>query len=704
MILTDSTRLDNPIIFVNAAFTRITGYTFEEAVGRNCRFLQGPDTDAASVTAMRNAFSANRGTKLELLNHRKSGEAFWNELLVAPRVDEVGNVTGFVGILNDITERRRMDAEKTQLEARLESIMQNMPGYVFQRSLKTDGTMGIVYFSPSFANILGIPVDAIADTQDLWDHIHPDDVEQTRQSVLQSAAELSPLSLEFRITTPAGKQVWVRNYSTPRRLDTGDVLWDGVGLDVTAEKIAQDRLSYLAYHDPLTGLPNRALFESSMLQALTMSASAKDQVVVFKLDLDEFEEINDTVGRETGDTVLAAVAKRIADFTKVHAGYAARIGGDEFAILFRLRRSEDDNLGLAAALSRELAQPLILSGEKFSIDASIGVSVFSSQEAVQTKTGEQAVAELMKQASIALDAAKRIGRGMRRLYTSDMDDRQRNHLVLRQSLRSAVEEQQFKLHYHPLVDLFSGRIVGAEALVRWDHPDLGMQRPDVFIPLAESSGLILPLGAWVLHEAMRQVREWAGSGITVPKIAINISGLQLLDPEFVSTVKRALELTGARASDFEFELTEGLMIEASSPVLNVLWALKMMGFTLAVDDFGTGHSSFRYLRDFPVDKVKIDQTFVRQMVIDSSDASIVRAIIAVAKSLNLDLVAEGIETSFQRNFLRSEGCKTGQGYLFCLPLAAEDFGSLLERGVPLPLGPVALPVVSEQFRSGKLPP
>jgi EAL domain-containing protein (putative c-di-GMP-specific phosphodiesterase class I) len=294
------------------------------------------------------------------------------------------------------------------------------------------------------------------------------------------------------------------------------------------------------------------------------------------------------------------------------------------------------------------------------------------------------VAELMKRAMLALQAAKRVGRGICRVYAADSDNRQQNQMILRNSLRTAIEENQFKLHFHPLVDLRSGTIVGAEALVRWNHPQLGLQRPDIFIPFAESSGLIIPLGALILREAMLQVTSWQRLGLQVPRIAINVSGIQLKDPGLLRSIEAALLETGADASHLELELTEGFMIDASSSTLNVLRELKMLGFTLAVDDFGTGHASFRYLRDFPVDKVKIDQTFVRQMVIDSSDASIIRAIIALAKSLDLEMVAEGIETTIQRNFLREEGCRTGQGYLFSLPLAAEDFAYLVAHDVKLP--------------------
>jgi EAL domain-containing protein (putative c-di-GMP-specific phosphodiesterase class I) len=284
-----------------------------------------------------------------------------------------------------------------------------------------------------------------------------------------------------------------------------------------------------------------------------------------------------------------------------------------------------------------------------------------------------------------LRAAKQEGPGAYRVYSVAFDDRLRNRLALRQSLHRAIEGQQFELHYQPLVQLASGRIVGAEALVRWNHPELGTQRPDVFIPLAEASGMIVPLGAWAIKQAMRQGQLWKRPGVGAPRIAINISSIQLAKPGFIAAVEQALSETGADPRDFEFELTEGLMIEPSSETLAILTWVKSLGFGITIDDFGTGYSTFKYLRDFPVDKIKIDQTFVRQLAIDSSDASIIRSMIALSRSLGVQIVAEGVETAMQRDFLRDEGCEVGQGYFFSLPLTAEDFGWLLRSGLNLPV-------------------
>jgi len=293
-------------------------------------------------------------------------------------------------------------------------------------------------------------------------------------------------------------------------------------------------------------------------------------------------------------------------------------------------------------------------------------------------------AELMKRADIALRAAKSEGPNTYRLYAAHTDDRLRNRLTLRHSLRRGLDEGQFALHYQPLVDLKSGSIAGAEALVRWNHPALGMQRPDQFIPLAEESGLIAPIGAWVISEAMTCRRNWIRAGLKAPVVAINVSGLQLKRPDFMDTVERSLAMTGADPRGFELELTEGVMIDTSEDTRRLLQRLRSMGFCITIDDFGAGHSTFKYLKEFPVDKIKIDQVFVRGLTVDSNDASIVRAMIGLARNLSLGIVAEGVETSFHRRFLKAEGCGFGQGYLFSPPLAEDQFTRLIAGEAKLP--------------------
>ena len=296
-----------------------------------------------------------------------------------------------------------------------------------------------------------------------------------------------------------------------------------------------------------------------------------------------------------------------------------------------------------------------------------------------------AAAEIMERALIALSISRKAGPGCHTIYDEGLDQRSHQSMMLRRSLRTAIECEQFELHYQPLADLRSGRIVSAEALIRWQHPQLGLLRSDVFISLAEENGLIGPLGEWAMRTAMRQVKTWELKGLTSPRIALNISGVQFKMADFVQAAKKALLLTGADARQFELELAEGVFREQSPEVLSTMLELKQLGFELVIDNFGASHTAFQYLRKFSIKKVKIDQIFIRQMVADPNHATIIGAMAALANNLKIEMIAAGIETVEQRDLLRDQGCTTGQGYFFSLPLEAEDFAWLIEHETILPV-------------------
>jgi diguanylate cyclase (GGDEF)-like protein len=406
------------------------------------------------------------------------------------------------------------------------------------------------------------------------------------------------------------------------------------------------------------------------------------RIATLSIDIDFFQKINDTLGASTGDAVLRHVADRLNTFAGT-SGIAARLGGDEFGVATEYMPRWDSVADTAEALCHALQRPMRIGEHEIAIQVCVGATCYPFAD-VEPAPVKDTAEELLKQSNFALAEAKRGGGGICRVYSRQLDDREHNRNVLRNSMRHGLHEQQFVLHYHPIVELSTGEIVGAEALLRWAHPELGMQRPDLFIPEAESSGLIVPLGGWVIRTALAEMREWEKLCNRSLRIAVNVSGVQLYDPGFIAMLDEALAVTGADPAMVDLELTESVLLEGST--LAVLQALRERGFKLAVDDFGTGYSSFRYLKILPVSTVKIDQSFVRHIVIDSSDASIVRAIAAVARSMDLAVIAEGIETSSQRDFLRNEGCLLGQGYLFSLPLAVEDFRWLLTNNATLPLG------------------
>jgi len=686
IVLTDPSKPGNPIVFVNPAFTELTGYSAAEAIGRNCRFLRGPDTDRKVVLDIRDAIAQGQPIQRGILNYRKNGTQFWTDLAISPTHDERGGVVGFVGVLTDVTDRKLEEAMRGEAEARVSSIVQNMPGFVFRRIRKHDGRIEFPYFSPSFSRIICQPAGSIATAADLWTHMNADDIEIVRRGIERSAADLSPLVLEYRLMAGIDER-WIRTNSTPKRQSNGDVVWDGVGIDVTAEKVTEIRLAYLVHHDPLTGLANRELLAERLASAIEAARKELFPIALSYLLFVDFSEVTETLGTNDSDAALKSVAARMSELA-ITGRYTvpARLGGAEFAILRSGETAKGNANEFAGIMMQSVAQPVLIGTEALTIESCVGTALFDPDD-LRNLSPPAAAAELMKRAAIALSAAHKAGPGTHRLYDEELDHRTQHRMVLRHSMRQAIDEDQFELHYQPLVDLQSGRIVSAEALVRWQHPQFGLLRPDLFISLAEESGLIGLLGEWVMRTAMRQISLWEAKGLKPPKVAVNISGVQLKMADFVETAKKVLTQTGADARRYELELTEGVLLENSPETLSALAELKLLGFELVIDDFGAGHASFQYLRNFPIDKIKIDQIFVRQLVADSSDAVIIHAISALAQNLRIGLVAEGIETVEQRDFLRDQGCTTGQGYFFSLPLTAEDFAWMIEQEVVLPIIP-----------------
>jgi diguanylate cyclase (GGDEF)-like protein/PAS domain S-box-containing protein len=673
IIVTDPTLPDNPIIYVNAAFSALCGYPITEIIGRNPRFLQGPDSDPQVCAEMRAAVAAGTGIRREILNYRKDGTSFWNDLKIDPIRDAAGRLTGFVGIQYQADATHRANEEKAEAESKLAIIADRVPGYIYQRVMRSDGSIEMPYISSSISKLLGIEESKVP--RNFFKFIHPDDRDGIIAAIRRSAAEMSIFREEFRLVTKTGSVRWMRSDAPPRRMRNGDIVWEGMATEIGAEKRWESEIANLAFRDPLTGLLIRSAWLQALTKRLSAVSQAPDQCGVLHIDITEFYDLNDRLGQRDGDAILCETARRLARIAESVAGVAGRIGGDEFALLVPDCAGEEALASLVGSISDALALPIVIGAQHLRLQTRIGATLGGGFPGILA--GADLAGELMTQAELAKRWAKQQGRNAQILYSAERDDRFQNRAILARSLEQAITDGELVLHYQPLVDIASGRIVSAEALVRWNHPTLGMQRPDLFISLAETSGLIVPLGRWVLGEVLRQRRRWQSEGLSPPPIAINLSGIQLLDPGFIATVEESLRSVDANAGDFEIELTEGLLIEPSPQVMSSLASLRRMGFTITIDDFGSGHASFRYLRDFPIDKLKIDQSFVRQLVLDSTEALIIRAIISLARGMGIGCVAEGIETEIQRDFLMREGCKTGQGALFSMPLVAEDFAWLL---------------------------
>jgi diguanylate cyclase (GGDEF)-like protein/PAS domain S-box-containing protein len=466
------------------------------------------------------------------------------------------------------------------------------------------------------------------------------------------------------------------------RID-GRIKYACIMRDVTERKCAEERIHQLAHYDKLTGLPNRALFSQLLEQALSEAKYSKKQVAVLFIDLDRFKLINDSLSHDSGDVVLKQVARRLTD-AQLKRNTIARFGGDEFVVLMRDCQIPTDAAEAAQSLLTAIAQPLILEGQEYHLTASIGISAYPSD-------GENAQT-ILKNADIAMYRAKEHGKNNYQFYSSQMNLHSFERLVLERFLRHALDQDEFRVYYQPKVDLVSGCVTGMEALLRWVHPAMGMISPVKFIPLAEETGLIVPIGAWVLKAACAQNKIWADQGLPPLRVAVNLSARQFAQDDLHSTILNVLEETGLAPELLELEITESVTMDNPEHAAALLRKLKALGIRLAIDDFGTGYSSLSYLKRFPIDNVKIDRSFIKDIPHDEDDVAITQAVIAMAHSLGLKVIAEGVESEEHVTFLREHGCDEVQGYLFGAPMSADNFtqlitscaGGVLPRALPGP--------------------
>jgi diguanylate cyclase (GGDEF)-like protein len=435
-----------------------------------------------------------------------------------------------------------------------------------------------------------------------------------------------------------------------------------------AESVAS-RMEYHAHHDSLTGLPNRVLLNDRITSELTHARRQQSNAALLFLDLDRFKIINDSLGHAVGDQLLRAIARRLNDCVR-EEDTVARLGGDEFMVLLPRISGSADAGRIAMKIIERLVDPISCNGHELHITTSIGISIFP-YDGTDAET-------LIKHADISMYRAKELGRNKAVYYTAEMNAGSRKQLALENNLRKALERDQLAVFYQPKVDISSNMIVGFEALLRWQHPTMGFISPLEFIPVAEDSGLIVPIGEWVLDTAFRQLKQWHNAGFTGLTVATNLSSAQLSRPGFEDVVEQALAASGLDAAMTELEITENVAMQNIDTAITVLERLKCMGVSIAMDDFGTGYSSLNYLRRLPIDTVKIDKSFVREIPDSADDVTIVQAIIAMAQSLKLSLVVEGIENVRQLNFFRQLGITTVQGYLFSKPVTAAEILKMLE--------------------------
>ncbi|GAX90652.1 putative bifunctional diguanylate cyclase/phosphodiesterase [Effusibacillus lacus] len=438
--------------------------------------------------------------------------------------------------------------------------------------------------------------------------------------------------------------------------------------DITERKRYEEQIKYHAYHDSLTGLPNRLLFHDRLSQALVHANRNRQMVAVLFLDLDRFKVINDSLGHAVGDLLLKAVAERLTGCLR-EGDTLSRLGGDEFTVIIPDIAEEKDAAKVARKIINALFPPFVLDGHEFFVNTSIGISLYPV-DGTDIET-------LIKNADAAMYRAKERGGNHYQFYTPDMNAKAVEKLAMETDLHRAVDREELTVCYQPLVGSFDGRIVGAEALIRWQHPELGPVSPAEFIPLAEETGLITQIGEWVLRTACKQMKEWQEANLSLDRVCVNLSVRQLRQDELVATVVSALQETGLAPNCLELEISESITLHNLEQIIDTLHNLQMLGVRISIDDFGAGYSSLMYLKKFPIDTIKIDQSLVQDVVTNSDDAAIVAAVIALAHTLKLEVVAEGVENEAQFEFLSSCQCDIIQGYFFSKPLSAKKFEELL---------------------------
>jgi len=662
-------------IYTNEAYHKISGLDLEQTLGTNWSMAIHPDDRQRVLAEWRAAAQGKEKFTSKARFLRADGSIVWTRLNAAAMLDGK-QPRGHVQTVEDITERKAAEdalfEEKERAQVTLNSIgdavlTTNLPGNVTYLNLVAETMTGW-----SRENALGHPLSEVFKI-----------VDGTTRQVSPNPAHLAisenrtvGLAADSLLVRRDGVESAIEDSAAPIHNRDGQVAGAVIVFhDVSESRAMALKMAHLAQHDFLTGLPNRLLLTERLSRAIGQARRHSKRVALMFIDLDYFKHINDSLGHTVGDLLLQVVAERL-ELCVRDTDTVCRQGGDEFVILLTEIEQTMDAAPVAEKLLAALAEPCVIGGHELHVTLSIGIAIYPDD-------GQDAD-EVMKNADTAMYHAKANGRNNYQFFTTEMNTRAVQRLFVEGNLRRALKQGEFELYYQPKVDLASGVMIGSEALIRWQDPEHGLIYPNQFVPIAEESGLIVPIGNWVLREACRQVCAWQDSGLLAVPVSVNISAVEFRHKNFLEGVAQILKETGMLPSLLELELTESILMHDAKSSESVLESLKAMGMQLAIDDFGTGYSSLSYLKRFPINTLKIDQSFVQDIDLDPDDASIVSAMIAMGKSLKQRVIAEGVETPAQLAFLRTLHCDEGQGFLFGHPLPAEQFERLLLKEGSLP--------------------
>ncbi|QJD86103.1 EAL domain-containing protein [Cohnella herbarum] len=651
------------IISINPAFIAITGYAESEVIGRTPSLLKSDVQDADFYVSMWASIHRDGKWQGEIWNKRKNGEIYPEWLSINSVKDENGVPINYVGMFSDMTNRKNT-ISKLRLHAQVFS-------NASEGIMITDKQLRILAVNQAFTTMTGFTEqEASGHTPALlhsgiqnqyfyikmWERIHSTGFWQGEIWNKRKNGEIYPEWLS--ISTLRDDNGLITNYI-------------GMFTDITERKRSEEHLKYLAHYDTLTGLPNRTLLNELLNEATTQAARTNRQFAVYFIDLDRFKMVNDSLGHNIGDKLLQQVASRLSSVVAKN-DTVARLGGDEFVIVLRDLQASTQATDIAKQIIDRIKQPFLMEDNELYLDASIGICMYPAH-------GND-FDTLIKHADLAMYEAKLQNSGYQ-LFNSDIIDTFNRKLDLENELRWAIARNQMFLHYQPQVNAESCRMEGMEALVRWNHPTLGQVPPGEFIPIAEESGIIMDIGKWVLKEVCVQLSRWLADSFDVPSIAVNLSARQFMAPDLVSSIRDIVRGTSCSPQQIVIEITESSSMNDIESVLPILHEFKSLGFQIAIDDFGKGYSALGYMKQFPIDILKIDKSFVQELISDSKSVVITKTIIDMAHGLNLKVIAEGVETTDQLDCLRKMACDIVQGYLIDPPMSPDRLESRYWIGV-----------------------
>jgi diguanylate cyclase (GGDEF)-like protein/PAS domain S-box-containing protein len=655
--------------YVSEGCHKLTGYRPDELVFNNrvsYDQMTLPEDRERVSRAIHAALDAGEAFDVEYRIRRADGHVRWVLERGVGLRNAHGQLAWIEGFIQDISERMAANEALHEAVRRYRSLFEHATEGIFQ----TTPEGRYLNANPALARIYGhdSPDALIAHLHDIPRQLYV--LPERRAEFVRLMQEQGAVrNFESQVYRCDGRIIWIsENARAVKDADGSVQLFEGTVVDVTERKQHDAELEYQASHDSLTGLPNRSLLRDRIEQAIGKAQRDGHQVAVVFVDLDHFKLINDSLGHHVGDRLLLEVADRLIGCIRGHDS-VARQGGDEFVIVLTEQHDEHEIIAIVSRLLDVISQPWVDEGQEYGLSCSVGISCYPQD-------GDDPDA-LLRSADAAMYKAKASGRSTYHFYTPELNQAISERLELENSLRHALERDEFRVYYQPRIEVASGRIIGAEALIRWDCPGKGLIPPDSFISIAEETGLIIPIGQWILAEACRQNSAWQRAGLPPISISVNLSPIQFRHAGLVSSVADALAQAALDPACLELELTESFVMQDAERINVAMQSLKGLGVDIAVDDFGTGYSSLSYLKRFPVDRLKVDKSFVRDIDSDPDDAAIVRAIITLGHALGLKVVAEGVETSAHLEFLQQHGCDELQGYYFSRPVPAAGMEDLL---------------------------